>query len=62
MINAHVNCLKPEALLCNIYKLSFQLMPFKEIIAVNSQNHIKLTNAPCGQNSELFVIKSFGTI
>ena len=38
-----------------------QLMLYKEIIAVCSQNHTKHINTLCGQNVELLCVKPSGT-
>jgi hypothetical protein len=37
-------------------------MLFEEIIAVYSDNHVKPKNTYCGQNSELLIIISSGTL
>jgi hypothetical protein len=37
------------------------LMLFMEIIAVISENHMKLINALCGQTAELLIFKACGT-
>jgi hypothetical protein len=37
------------------------LMLFKEIIAVYSENHMKLINTLCGQNADLLNVKAGGT-
>jgi hypothetical protein len=34
---------------------------FKEIIAVNSENHMKPIHSLCGQNAELLILKAGGT-
>jgi hypothetical protein len=38
-----------------------QLMLFKEIIDVYTENHTKQTNTLCGQNSEFLIVKAGGT-
>jgi hypothetical protein len=43
-----------------ITKISWSTL-FKEIIAVNSENNIKPTNALCGQNAKLLIVKAGGT-
>jgi hypothetical protein len=35
-------------------------MMFREIIAVYSENHMKLINPICGQNAELLIVKAGG--
>jgi hypothetical protein len=36
-------------------------MPFKEIIAMESENHTKPINKHSGQNAELLIVKEGGT-
>jgi hypothetical protein len=38
-----------------------QLMPFREIIAIYSENHVKPTNTLRGPNAELLIVKARGT-
>jgi hypothetical protein len=69
-----VNCFKPETRLNDSQKYSrcpqqntallcykHRLIPFKEIIAVYSENHTKPTNTLCGQNVMLLNVKAGGT-
>jgi uracil DNA glycosylase len=37
------------------------LMLFKEIIAVCSENNMKLINVLCGQNAQLLIVKAHST-
>jgi hypothetical protein len=48
-----------KTLLFTITKINW-LISFKEIIAVYSENHMKIINTLCGQDAELLVVKAGG--